>query len=609
MNDKSVRATFLYLFLIIFTVCTFNIQKAQAANAMFYYVKNDISSPNFITSKFHEVLFSNLQTGDVDWLQCMGNLDPKKIDLYSVNSRDVPGQYNWFRNYYDRYASPSPFALQSNTTAVYDRIAETMGIDCANTYQSIFAAKYYNFFRNWAGTADLSIVFISVFNTETSVAIELPFILIKDYSLHKAPGYENSLNVDPNFTGCPSATLYKDLYIKSYYYPQICVNDPNWPVNTNCLSIQNISLKQNWLVADEDSLLNNSYYYRYEDNLDEHYCEVNFFNKQSFVNQNQDKCSSYFFKISGQTDYKLDSLPIPRSDLDPLCQSDDIPDPEPEYDEFGFENGTCLHKNGTEWDENGFNCIGIHRLTLSNKDPDGFDQAGFNSDGYDNYGFDVDGINSQTNSSLDQYGFNSDGYDEEGYKRNQFNDDSINKITQTIYDQGGFDENGFDENGYNSNGYNNLGYNNVGASASGITKGDTLINDNLTEINEKLTVDNESLAVQMSDKGYGLCPDSGCESFWNSIYGETPSFSEIYDKHLLVLQDSRLFKDFLNTEALMSYDSGTIPVYEFDLNFEGMADLGTHELDFSNVGGYDIFALFRIFLLISAVLAAFRIVL
>lgn len=59
----------------------------------------------------------------------------------------------------------------------------------------------------------------------------------------------------------------------------------------------------------------------------------------------------------------------------------------------------------------------------------------------------------------------------------------------------------------------------------------------------------------------------------------------------------------------MSYDSGTIPVYEFDLNFEGMADLGTHELDFSNVGGYDIFALFRIFLLISAVLAAFRIVL
>ena len=75
-----------------------------------------------------------------------------------------------------------------------------------------------------------------------------------------------------------------------------------------------------------------------------------------------------------------------------------------------------------EYDDNGFDCHGIHRATGTKYDPDGYDYEGYDADGYDSSGYDSDGYDRE---GYDSNGYDSDGYDRDGYNEDGFDADGI----------------------------------------------------------------------------------------------------------------------------------------------------------------------------------------
>ena len=101
-------------------------------------------------------------------------------------------------------------------------------------------------------------------------------------------------------------------------------------------------------------------------------------------------------------------------------------------DNFGIEEFYNLR---------GFNKDGIHKVTGTK----------YNPEGYDAYGYDKDGFN--------EVAYHKDThtlYDPEGYTRKGFNKDGIHKLTGTIYDPDGFDKLGHDKNGFRRSGSNTI---------------------------------------------------------------------------------------------------------------------------------------------------------
>lgn len=96
------------------------------------------------------------------------------------------------------------------------------------------------------------------------------------------------------------------------------------------------------------------------------------------------------------------------------------------------------------YDDKGFNTIsGIHKVTRTKYDPEGYDKDGFNIKGIDREGFNRDG-------------FNKRGYDKDGYGRSGFNPAGYNRdgIDRDGYNKEGYDKYGYDRNGFNSRGFN-----------------------------------------------------------------------------------------------------------------------------------------------------------
>lgn len=194
------------------------------------------------------------------------------------------------------------------------------------------------------------------------------------------------------------------------------------------------------------------------------------------------------------------------------------------YDRKGFDRGfnrgfdrsgfyrMKIHRNGTEYDDEGFNYWGHDKEGYNRK---GFNEKGIHRNGtkYDNEGFDYWGYNKETGynrKGYDKYGYNKNfEIDDEsplsetdrnilnalGYKNNGLDDrgfrfDEIHHITRTRYDEQGYDINGWNQEGinietqseYDSKGFNikgihqngtpydNDGYDKNGFSSQGIDR-------------------------------------------------------------------------------------------------------------------------------------------
>ncbi|GEM_PF-1269789 len=120
-----------------------------------------------------------------------------------------------------------------------------------------------------------------------------------------------------------------------------------------------------------------------------------------------------------------------------------------------------------------------------NRDVYGFYPDGFDGNGYDKYGylrngfsrngFNREGINKITQTQYNENGFNVHGYNKDGLNIGGFNKDGL---SQNGYNQAGFDKNGihqitkvkYDPKGIDMDGYNKLGFNNLGFTRLGINK-------------------------------------------------------------------------------------------------------------------------------------------
>ncbi|MGL5902415.1 MAG: GIY-YIG nuclease family protein [Cetobacterium sp.] len=111
-------------------------------------------------------------------------------------------------------------------------------------------------------------------------------------------------------------------------------------------------------------------------------------------------------------------------------------------------NGKRYNKNGYDYDENSFNRDGIHRITETKYNPEGYDK-----DGYDKFGFNIRGVNKVTQKKYALDGYDRFGYNINGYDKNNFSRDGIHRITETKYSPEGYDKDGYDRFGYNINGY------------------------------------------------------------------------------------------------------------------------------------------------------------
>ncbi len=105
--------------------------------------------------------------------------------------------------------------------------------------------------------------------------------------------------------------------------------------------------------------------------------------------------------------------------------------PENEFDEFGVhsETGTIFDPQGFDvegFDEFDFNREGVNRHTRTLYNRLGFDRVGKSEDHVDVLGFTDAGVHSVTGTEYDSEGYTVDGYDSEGIDRN------------------GYDRNGFD---------------------------------------------------------------------------------------------------------------------------------------------------------------------
>lgn len=135
------------------------------------------------------------------------------------------------------------------------------------------------------------------------------------------------------------------------------------------------------------------------------------------------------------------------------------------YDKNGFDS-RYRHKNGTDYDDNGYNRNGFDRSGKHRNgtryddegyDAHAFDKDGYSRDGFDRNRFDRKGVHTGTGTKWD-YG----GFDKNGKNRH-----TGTKFDKNGYDQRGLDKNGrnrwgYDEDGYDKNGYDNRGYNKKG---------------------------------------------------------------------------------------------------------------------------------------------------
>ena len=84
------------------------------------------------------------------------------------------------------------------------------------------------------------------------------------------------------------------------------------------------------------------------------------------------------------------------------------------------------------YNEEGFNSWGIHKVTGTKYDENGYDSEGYYGGRYDRKGFDRRGIHKDTHRRYNQEGFDVK---------------EIHKVTGTRYDENGYDINGYDING------------------------------------------------------------------------------------------------------------------------------------------------------------------
>ena len=171
------------------------------------------------------------------------------------------------------------------------------------------------------------------------------------------------------------------------------------------------------------------------------------------------------------------------------------------YDEYGF-NYKKIHKNGTPYDNNGYDINGfkpngdhrndtkydkygydINRFNIEGEHINGtpygtgkYNKNGFNIEGlhktdtpFDYYGFDKNGIHSITHSIIDRKGFNREGlhhittsiYGLDDYDRYGFNKEGFYKNTPSRLDEYGFDQNGIHSithTIYDTSNFNRLGF-------------------------------------------------------------------------------------------------------------------------------------------------------
>ena len=163
------------------------------------------------------------------------------------------------------------------------------------------------------------------------------------------------------------------------------------------------------------------------------------------------------------------------------------------YNELGFNkhkkhrNGTFFDDNGYDidgYDKNGYNIRGFKRVKYHSNlfihkngtkyDDDGFDYDGYNKDGYDREGYNKSGFNGEgfhkNGSRYDDSGFDIDGYDIAGYNKNGFNTKGFHR-NGTEYDDNGRDKDGYNKEGYDYNGFDREGFNVfTGLNKKGLTR-------------------------------------------------------------------------------------------------------------------------------------------
>ena len=149
-------------------------------------------------------------------------------------------------------------------------------------------------------------------------------------------------------------------------------------------------------------------------------------------------------------------------------------------------------------DKYGFDKNGIHKVTGTKLDKQGYDQDGFNvldpanvinritGTKFDERGFNKDGIHNVTGTKWDEWGYTRSGetnLDKEGIHRESpsidieshtsahlptFDQNGIHRGTGTRYDKEGYDKKGLDKNGFDRNGYDIEGYDKEGYDKEGV---------------------------------------------------------------------------------------------------------------------------------------------
>jgi hypothetical protein len=137
------------------------------------------------------------------------------------------------------------------------------------------------------------------------------------------------------------------------------------------------------------------------------------------------------------------------------------------YDRAGFdrigEDGTHIGYNRDGYNPKGFDVNGYNKQGFS---AHGYDRAGFNAEGkhvITGTVWSPEGIHAVTRTSFDEQGYSIDGedksgYDSTGYNRKGFNADRIHKVTGTHYDSNGRTEGGLNARGFHMNGNDGFDY-------------------------------------------------------------------------------------------------------------------------------------------------------
>ena len=149
-------------------------------------------------------------------------------------------------------------------------------------------------------------------------------------------------------------------------------------------------------------------------------------------------------------------------------------------------------------DKYGFDKNGIHKVTGTKLDKQGYDQDGFNvldpanvinritGTKFDERGFNKDGIHNVTGTKWGKWGVARSGetnWNKEGIHRESpsidieshisgnpptFDQNGIHRGTGTRYDKEGYDKKGYDKNGFDRNGYDIEGYDKEGYDKEGV---------------------------------------------------------------------------------------------------------------------------------------------